>query len=67
MTSVSKNEVAKGVQMILAYVGTYEPLIDGKGELCVCGTDFAEDIYNLTRERVGVNYRQELESGTTRA
>ncbi len=53
--------------MILAYVGTYEPLIDGKGELCVCGTDFAEDIYNLTRERVGVNYRQELESGTTRA
>jgi hypothetical protein len=41
-------------------------LVDGESELCVCGTHFAEDIYDLTRERVGVNDRQELESGTTR-
>ena len=41
-------------------------LVDGESELCVCGTHFAEDIYDLTRERLGVNDRQELESGTTR-
>ena len=41
-------------------------LVHGESELRVCGTHFAEDIYDLTRERVGVNDRQELESGTTR-
>jgi hypothetical protein len=40
--------------------------VDGESELCVGGTHFAEDIYDLARERVGVNDRQELESGSTR-